>query len=278
MKVFKSKTELATYLKGKTNIGFVPTMGALHKGHISLIKLSLEQCQYTICSIFVNPTQFNDKNDLLRYPRTPEKDIKMLEEAGCDIVFVPENDEIYPEGDVLKEFDFGHLETVMEGKQRPGHFNGVANVVQRLFEIVKPQKAFFGQKDYQQLCIIKQMVKQLQLPIEIVAAEIIREPDGLAMSSRNALLETEERKQAAGIFETLQLIKSKSKELTPTQLLQLANDNIKKYPLIHPEYIVFANAETLQETIIFDKNISIIMFIAVKLGKVRLIDNMLLAS
>lgn len=276
MKVFKEKLALSAYLSGKLNVGFIPTMGALHKGHISLIEMSVKQCGTTVCSIFVNPAQFNDKNDLLNYPRTTENDLKMLEEAGCDVVFLPEVEEIYPPEKPLQQYDFGAIEKVMEGEHRPGHFNGMANVVQRLFDIVKPHVAFFGEKDYQQLCVVKELVKILKLPIVIVPGKIIREPDGLAMSSRNMLLTEAERKQASGIYETLLLVKSKNDSLSPEQLLLFAHQNFKNYPLITPEYIQFAFADTLE--LLSENKFSnrVMMFIAVKLGKVRLIDNMLI--
>ena len=173
--------------EGKT-IGFVPTMGALHKGHLSLLQQAKKGCDITICSIFVNPTQFNDKKDLDNYPRTPESDFALLESEHCDIVFFPNEKEIYPEGEIKKEFHFGRLGELLEGLKRPGHFNGVALVVSKLFELVRPTKAYFGQKDYQQVMIVKELVKQLNYPIEIISCPIIREADGLAMSSRNALL------------------------------------------------------------------------------------------
>ena len=276
MKVFKDKLVLSDYLSNKTNVGFVPTMGALHQGHVSLIKLSDLRCTITVCSIFVNPAQFNDKKDLLNYPRTNEKDLALLEEAGCDVVFIPEVEEIYPINLPLQNYDFGAIEKVMEGEHRPGHFNGMANVVQRLFDIVKPHYAFFGEKDFQQLCVVKQLVKLLHLPITIIPGEIIREEDGLAMSSRNMLLNSQEREQAAGIYSTLTQVKLKSKTSTPFELLNFAAENFKKYPLITPEYIQFACSDNLEKLQKLDKNRTVMLFIAVKLGKVRLIDNMLI--
>lgn len=276
MEVFKDKLALSAYLSNKTKVGFVPTMGALHKGHVSLIKLSEQQCETTVCSIFVNPAQFNDKNDLLNYPRTTEKDLALLKEAGCDVVFIPEVDEIYPPHLPMQHYDFGAIEKVMEGEHRPGHFNGMANVVQRLFAIVQPHFAFFGEKDFQQLCVVKQLVKLLNLPITIVPGAIIREQDGLAMSSRNMLLTANEREQACGIYNTLTHIKTNSKGSNPHELLQFAFENFRNYPLITPEYIQFAYADNLENVKALDKGRAIILFIAVKLGKVRLIDNMLI--
>ncbi len=276
MRVFKDKSALSAFLSDKSKVGFVPTMGALHNGHVSLIKLSVNQCETTVCSIFVNPAQFNDKNDLLNYPRTTEKDLALLKEAGCDAVFIPEVEEIYPPNLPMQHYDFGAIEKVMEGEHRPGHFNGMANVVQRLFEIVKPHFAFFGEKDFQQLCVVKQLVKLLNLPIIIVPCAIVREEDGLAMSSRNMLLTPEERVQAAGIFNTLSAIKIESKTASSQELLQLAIENFKKYPLITPEYIQFAYADNLEKLELHDKSRAAMLFIAVKLGRVRLIDNMLI--
>jgi pantoate--beta-alanine ligase len=277
LKVFKDKLALTDYLSDKINIGFVPTMGALHHGHVSLIKLSVQQCSITVCSIFVNPAQFNDKNDLLNYPRTTEKDLLLLEEAGCNVVFIPEVEEIYPLNLPMQHYDFGVIEKVMEGEHRPGHFNGMANVVQRLFDIVKPNFAFFGEKDFQQLCVVKQLVKLLSLPITIVPGKIIREKDGLAMSSRNMLLTPIERAAAVGIFNTLNEVRKKSEGLSIAELLLFANENFKKYPLISPEYIQFAYADNLEKIeTVHDKNRAVMLFIAVKLGKVRLIDNMLI--
>lgn len=276
LRVFKDKLALSAFLSDKSKVGFVPTMGALHNGHVSLIKLSVNQCQVTVCSIFVNPAQFNDKNDLLNYPRTTEKDLTLLEEAGCDVVFIPEVEEIYPPNLSMQNYDFGAIEKVMEGEHRPGHFNGMANVVQRLFDIVKPNVAFFGEKDFQQLCVVKQLVKLLDLPIRIVPGAIVREDDGLAMSSRNMLLTSLERTQASGIYNTLLQIKNRSNTSNPQELLEFAVENFKKYPLIKPEYIQFAYADNLENLTLLDKSRSVMLFIAVKLGKVRLIDNMLI--
>jgi pantoate--beta-alanine ligase len=277
LKVFKDKLALSAYLSDKSSVGFVPTMGALHRGHVSLIELSVKKCKITVCSIFVNPAQFNDKNDLLNYPRTTEKDLALLEEAGCDVVFIPEVDEIYPPNLPMQQYDFGTIEKVMEGEHRPGHFNGMANVVQRLFDIVKPNFAFFGEKDFQQLCVVKQLVNLLHLPITIVPGKIIRENDGLAMSSRNMLLTPTERVEAAGIFDTLNVVKEGSNNSNIIELLALAHQNLKKYPLLAAEYIQFAYADNLEKIEAgHDKKRAVMLFMAVKLGKVRLIDNMLI--
>ncbi|MHB8260851.1 MAG: pantoate--beta-alanine ligase [Bacteroidia bacterium] len=254
-------------------IGFVPTMGALHEGHISLIKQSKQCCEITICSVFVNPNQFNDKGDLARYPRTPEADIKILEDAGCDIVFMPSAEEIYPKDDT-RVFDFGTLDKVLDGAYRPGHFNGVAQVVSRLFDIVKPHKAFFGLKDYQQVLIIKKMVEQLQLKVEIVACPILREPDGLAMSSRNTLLNLEERKAASLIPRLLQEARELSKSISLVDVKNRLLAQVSTNPLLKADYIEFCDTDTLQTVSEISTDKKIICLAAIFSGKIRLIDNL----
>ena len=208
---FTRTNELRTYLErnraeGKS-VGFVPTMGALHDGHLSLIKRSGKENDLTVCSIFVNPIQFNNPADLEKYPRMPEKDSELLKTAGCDVVFLPSTEEIYPGGKtVTVDVDFGMLDKVMEGKFRPGHFSGVAVVVKTLLDIVEPDRAYFGKKDYQQLAVIRHMVNTLHMPVEIVACETVREPDGLAMSSRNLRLTPEERERAPEIYHVLRWV------------------------------------------------------------------------
>jgi pantoate--beta-alanine ligase len=253
-------------------VGFVPTMGALHEGHLSLVKQAVSETNIVVVSIFVNPTQFNDPKDLERYPRTLDADLQLLEKTGCQIVFAPGVNEIYPEPDKRK-FNFGELESVMEGLHRPGHFNGVAQVVSKLFEIVKPGKAYFGLKDFQQLTIIKNMVAQLNLPVQIVPCPIIREESGLAMSSRNELLSAEERKNAAVISETL----FKSKELaTQKSVNDLKNwifENINKNKYLTVEYVDIVDDIQLQSVKNWDENVVKVCCVAVFCGKVRLIDN-----
>ncbi len=218
MEFFKKITALQSALnadrKNGLRIGFVPTMGALHKGHLSLIERAGAENDRVVVSIFVNPTQFNDPNDLKNYPVNPESDTRLLSTLPCDYVFCPEVDEIYPEPDTRK-FDFGALETVMEGRFRPGHFNGVAQVVSKLFYIVEPHRAYFGLKDFQQYAIIKNMVTRLNIPIELIACETVREQDGLAMSSRNALLTKEHRAVAPEIYKILREARSEAQFLTP---------------------------------------------------------------
>ncbi len=253
-------------------VGFVPTMGALHEGHLSLVKQAVSETNIVVVSIFVNPTQFNDPKDLERYPRTLDADLQLLEKTGCQIVFAPGVNEIYPEPDNRK-FNFGELESVMEGLHRPGHFNGVAQVVSKLFEIVKPEKAYFGLKDFQQLTIIKNMVAQLNLPVQIVPCPIIREESGLAMSSRNELLSAEERKNAAVISETL----FKSKELaTQKSVNDLKNwifETINKNKYLTVEYVDIVDDIQLQSVKNWNENVVKVCCVAVFCGKVRLIDN-----
>ena len=263
----------ANLTSGKKLIGFVPTMGALHNGHISLIKESKKGCDITICSIFVNPNQFNDKGDLARYPRTPEADIKMLEEAGCDVVFMPSVEEIYPKADT-RLFDFGTIDKVLDGAYRPGHFNGVAQVVSRLFDIVKPHKAFFGLKDYQQVLVIKKMVEQLQLKVQIVACSILREADGLAMSSRNTLLNTEERRAASLIPKLMQEAKTLSKTMPLVDVKTKLLAEISTNPTLKADYIEFCDADTLQPVTEIKPGKKVICLSAIFSGKIRLIDNL----
>jgi pantoate--beta-alanine ligase len=259
-------------LKETGVIGFVPTMGALHAGHISLVKQAISETQVVVVSIFVNPTQFNDKSDLEKYPRNLEADLKLLEKTGCQIVFAPKTEEIYPEPDTRK-FEFGDLENVMEGKHRPGHFNGVAQVVSKLFDIVKPDKAYFGLKDFQQLAIIKEMVTQLNLPVEIVPCAIVREESGLAMSSRNELLSAEERKNAAVISESLFQAYELKKQKSVNELQNWIADNINKNPCLNVEYVEIVDDRRLQHVKSWDEKGGKVCCVAVFCGKVRLIDN-----
>jgi len=271
-------------------ITFVPTLGALHQGHLSLIQQAQQLGNVVVCSIFVNPTQFNDLSDLQNYPRTFNADCQLLEKAGCDIVFMPEVSEIYSLEElelkkqniedkswaIGKEVDFGLLDKVMEGAHRPGHFNGVAQVVSKLFRIVAPDKAYFGQKDFQQLAIIRSMVKQLAMPIEIIACPIIRETNGLAMSSRNERLTAEERNAASLISATLFKIKELQSIKTVLELKEFADAQIKTEARIHLEYFEISDSETLQPIIDFKQAQSAVACVALKLGSVRLIDNIIL--
>lgn len=257
--------------KGNT-IGFVPTMGALHQGHISLIQYSKQQTNITVCSIFVNPTQFNNEADLTHYPRTPDADIKLLEDAGCDVLYMPEVRDVYPENDNRK-FDFGYLDVILEGTTRPGHFNGVGQVVSILLEGVKPNKAFFGSKDYQQVMVVKSLVKQLNIEVEIIACPILRESDGLAMSSRNMRLSPEERK-VAGLVpimmkQALEIVKTKGIAAAKAYI----TETISKQPLMRFEYYEVCDAETLELMSEYKFEKSTVSLIALFVGNIRLIDN-----
>ncbi|HDP75890.1 MAG TPA: pantoate--beta-alanine ligase [Bacteroidales bacterium] len=273
-KISGLKTMLQGFRDERKSIGFVPTMGALHKGHVSLVERSVVENDITVVSIFVNPTQFNDKNDLKNYPRMPEKDVAMLEAAGVDVVFMPPESEIYPEPDT-RVFDFGMLDKVMEGKFRPGHFNGVAQVIIKLFDIVEPNRAYFGQKDYQQLAIIRAIVRMLGYGVEIVGCPIVRESDGLAMSSRNLLLTPEHRKSAPLIYQTLAEARNKTNELSVKEMIEWVVNSINSDPNLKVEYFELADADNLLPVENWDHPNGIIGCIAVWAGNIRLIDNMM---
>lgn len=279
MKVINTVVELRQLLKelrsqGKT-VGYVPTMGALHRGHLSLVKQCLADNDICVVSIFVNPTQFNNKEDLVKYPRDLERDCELLEQTDDSIiVFAPTVEEVYPEPDT-RQFDFGQLDKVMEGKFRPGHFNGVAQVVSRFFDIIKPDKAYFGEKDYQQLSIIRQMVSQLQLPVQIVAMPIVREQSGLALSSRNERLTENQRTIAINIskvlFESSQWIDKYSVKET----IEKVQSAINSFEGMEVEYFEIVNGKTLQPVTNWEQCDCIVGCIAVFCGDVRLIDNVL---
>ena len=265
------KAKIVSHRNNGETIGFVPTMGALHQGHISLIQKSLRENEITVCSIFVNPTQFNNTNDLLNYPRTLEEDLIMLREAGCNIVFVPSEREIYPVPDT-RIFDFGELDKSMEGKYRPGHFNGVAQVVSKFFEIVLPERAYFGEKDFQQLAIIKAMTKMLKFRTDIVPCPIIREKDGLAMSSRNKLLSPEHRKSASLISKTL-FDALNNKDLPVAELKSRVINTIHADKNLKVEYFEIVDFDSLKLLNHWADSSKPIACIAVFAGQVRLIDN-----
>ena len=269
-KVSDLKEELA--LLDKSSIGFVPTMGALHAGHRSLVEKARRECKTVVVSVFVNPTQFNDKNDLRNYPRTPEADAAVLEAAGADYVLMPSVEEIYPEPDT-RQFDFGAVDKVMEGATRPGHFNGVAQVVSRLFAIVEPAKAYFGEKDFQQIAVIKAMVEQLGLDVEIVECPIIRDVDGLALSSRNTLLTPEYRAAAPHIYEVISQCEAKSAELSPAELTRWVVEQVEADGLLKVIYFQAVDALSLQQVESWDESPRIQGCIAVQAGEIRLIDN-----
>ncbi|OPZ96038.1 MAG: Pantothenate synthetase [Bacteroidetes bacterium ADurb.Bin416] len=257
--------------KGRT-IGFVPTMGALHQGHISLIERCVAENNACVASVFVNPTQFNDPKDLETYPRTPETDAHMLEQAGCDYLFMPSVEEMYPTPDT-RQFSFGTLETVMEGASRPGHFNGVAQVVSRLFELVKPDKAYFGEKDFQQLAIIRAMVTQLGLPIDIVACPIVREADGLAMSSRNKRLTAEQREKAPLIADILLKSRTFASDNSVDATIGYISERLRPEDGFKLDYMAIVDGRTLQAVKDWAETDYIVGCVAVFCGPVRLIDN-----
>ena len=278
MKIIHTISELGTYLdEYKTlgqQIGLVPTMGALHEGHIRLVERCVQENAVCVVSIFVNPTQFNDKNDLISYPRTPEQDAEMLRRAGCKYIFMPSVEEMYPQPDT-RLFNFGSLETVMEGSFRPGHFNGVAQIVSKLFDAVKPDRAYFGEKDFQQLVLIRKMTKDMHYPIEIVACPIVREKDGLAMSSRNRRLSSQEREKAPSIAELL----SKSTTFAPVKsisdTISYVTQNLAKDATFRLEYYEIVDGDTLQPVENWEDSNYIVGCIAIFCGTVRLIDNIL---
>ena len=274
MKTIYTVNELKQELSmvARADVGFVPTMGALHAGHRSLVEKARRECKVVVVSVFVNPTQFNDKNDLRNYPRTPEEDAAMLEAAGADYVLMPSVEEIYPEPDT-RQFDFGLIDKVMEGATRPGHFNGVAQVVSRLFDIVNPAKAYFGEKDFQQIAVIKAMVRQLNIDVNIVECPIVRGEDGLALSSRNELLTPEHRKAAPHIYATISQSAEKMQSMTPAELTQWVVATIDSNPLLKTIYFEAVDALTMQRVESWDKSERIQGCIAVQVGDIRLIDN-----
>ena len=279
MELYTTITSLQNALKEERSkglkIGFVPTMGALHQGHLSLVETAGSMCDIVVVSIFVNPTQFNDKNDLANYPRTLESDMKLLSTTRCEYIFSPAVEEVYPVPDTRK-FNFGNLEAVMEGAFRPGHFNGVAQVVSRLFEIVLPDKAFFGRKDFQQMAIIKDMVRQLNVPIEIVPCDIIREKDGLAMSSRNKLLLPEYRNCVPLIYQTLRDAKYLVNLKTVQEIKEYVVNQVNATQLLRVEYFEIVDDTTLMSVESWSEAGTKVGCIAVYAGKIRLIDNIIL--
>lgn len=261
----------AARAEGKS-IGLVPTMGALHEGHASLVKRSVEENDVTVVSVFVNPTQFNDKGDLERYPRTLDADCVLLSSLGANYVFAPSVEEVYPEPDT-RVFDFAPLDKVMEGVYRPGHFNGVAQIVSKLFMYVEPDRAYFGEKDFQQLAIIREMVRQLGFKLQVVGCPIVREKDGLALSSRNTLLTPEQRIMALAISKTLFASLDYAKLHTLTETKQMVEQAIAGTEGLELEYYEVVDGNTLQPVASWDDTDYIVGCITVYCGKVRLIDN-----
>ncbi len=280
MILFKKAGDISSFLMEKKRsgllTGFVPTMGALHQGHISLVSTAMEKSGTCVCSIFVNPTQFNDSKDFEKYPCTIEADIDMLEKAGCDVLFLPSLNEMYPQGTTnLQHYDLGYLETVLEGEFRPGHFQGVCQVVDRLLKIVQPQHLYLGQKDYQQCMVIKKLVELTAAGTRIIICPTLREPDGLAMSSRNMRLNEQERKKAVTIFEALSLIKKEIRDVDLQDLKQRATDYLSAQGF-KVDYIEIADAATLELVKNGDNHPKLVALAAAFLNEVRLIDNIIL--
>lgn len=266
------KAQLDVLRKEGKQIGLVPTMGALHEGHASLVRRAVAENDVVVVSDFVNPTQFNDQNDLIKYPRTLEADCALLEKEGAHIVFAPSVEEVYPEPDT-RQFSYAPLDTVMEGKYRPGHFNGVCQIVSKLFMMVEPHLAYFGEKDFQQLAIIREMVKQMQFPLQIVGCPIVRESDGLALSSRNARLSVEERQQALNISKTLFASVDFSKTHTVAETQAFVEESIAEADGLELEYFEMVDGLTLQKVNNWEDTDYIVGCITVYCGEVRLIDN-----
>ena len=280
MKIFRTRAEVHTYLEqlkleGNT-IGFVPTMGALHDGHLSLIDAAGEKSDVVVCSIFVNPTQFNDKKDLANYPRPIEDDVKKLEGASCDVLFVPEVEEMYNSNDKW-HIELSNLDNILEGEIRPGHYQGVTQIVKKLFDIIQPDYAFFGQKDFQQFVVISYMVKKLGVKVQLIMCPIIREKDGLAMSSRNVYLSTEDRQNALSLHRSLTIAKEDFRNLTISQVKGNAVDYLSKAHGIDVEYFELFNTNTFQPAS-SKQTENIIALVAARVGNIRIIDNMLLSN
>lgn len=272
--IYAIRQHLAQLAASNPVIGFVPTMGALHEGHLQLIRRARQECNVVVASIFVNPTQFNNPDDLARYPRTLEQDSEMLSTVGTDVLFFPTVQEMYPEPASLR-FNFGDLETVLEGAFRPGHFNGVGLVVSKLFHLVQPHRAYFGQKDLQQVAVIRRLIRDLSFPIELIRCDTIRETDGLAMSSRNRNLTANEREQATALYEALLLAQALLKEgQSPLQAKAVVMGFFAQRPVFQMEYVEVVNADTLQPVAEMQAPGQTAICLAVHLGKVRLIDNL----
>ena len=276
MKIVNSIKDLKAYLaeakQDNKKIGFVPTMGALHNGHLSLVQHCVKNNDVCVVSVFVNPTQFNDKHDLETYPRTLEADCVLLESAGCDYVFAPSVEEMCPEPDT-RTFDLGTVSEVMEGAKRPGHFNGVCQIVSKLFDAVQPDRAYFGEKDFQQLAIIREMVRQLKYNLEIVGCSIVREEDGLALSSRNKRLSAEERENALNISRTLFKSRNFAATHTVSETQKMVEDAIEAAPGLRMEYFEIVDGNTLQKISNWEDTSYAVGCITVFCGEVRLIDN-----
>ena len=280
MVIFKKVADIQSYIASlraeNKKIGFVPTMGALHNGHISLVKQAKTAADIVVCSIFVNPTQFNDKKDFEKYPISVEDDVKMLIEAECDILLLPSVDEMYPDGTAkMPVFDFGYLDTILEGEKRPGHFKGVGQVVARLLDIVRPDKLFMGQKDYQQCMVVKNLLGQMGSHIEMIISPTQREADGLAMSSRNRRLTDPQRALASIIYQCLVSIKTKQTDGN-FAIVQKECTDLMTAKGFEVEYISLADADNLTLLTNYEAARPMVALIAARIGEIRLIDNMLL--
>ncbi|MCB9074451.1 MAG: pantoate--beta-alanine ligase [Chitinophagales bacterium] len=284
MKVFSSIIEIRKFLDEQSEsqliIGFVPTMGALHQGHLSLIEQSKKSCDITICSIFVNPTQFNDKKDFEKYPIQIDADLEMLIAAGCDVVFIPSVDEMYPEGTTQDKLlvDLGFLGKTLEAEKRPGHYEGVIQIVKKLLDIVQPNLLFLGQKDYQQCMVIQKLIDTFNIPTKIVICTTKREADGLAMSSRNVRLSDAARKVALKLFQALTDIQNRFKTENIAQIIAENINFLNQDNLIETEYLVVVNGKTLELILEYNEQIPITALVAAKVGEVRLIDNLILQA
>lgn len=280
MKIFHNridlKAELGLFRKEKKSIGFVPTMGSLHNGHLSLVRLAKKECDLVVCSIFVNPTQFNDEKDYSLYPNHVEIDRALLEKENCDIIYLPEVEDVYPAGVIKKSYPLNHLGNVLEGAYRPGHFDGVIEVVKRLFDIVEPQKAYFGMKDFQQLAVIRWLVDYFKLSIEIVSGPIIRGESGIALSSRNERLSKEQFQSALKLSKSLFFIKDQYTKQDFKRLKEKTVKDLETDPNIKIEYLEIANTKNLTVINDFQDASSTGVFIAAQVGDIRLIDNIVL--
>ncbi len=278
--IFKKINHLKAYLHQKKkqgqSVGFVPTMGALHSGHLSLIQASQAANTLTVCSIFVNPTQFNNPADLEKYPRLIEKDIVLLEKQGCNILFYPDVNEMYNQGEALPQIDLLGIDLRLEGEHRPGHFKGVATIVKKLFDAVEPHRAYFGQKDFQQVMVVKTLVQQLNMGIEIISVPTRRESNGLAMSSRNLRLTDAERQHAAIIYNTFLWAKQQLLTVPPKEVEAAAAQRINATNGATVEYFSLADAHTLAPVEVYNPAQKVVALTAVNMGAVRLIDNMLM--
>lgn len=280
LEIFKTKAALKAFLQplkaSAKKVALVPTMGALHNGHISLIKLAQQNADIIICSIFVNPTQFTDPKDLEKYPRPIEHDLAMLADAGCNAVFMPNVEEMYPMGaDEAWHIDLGHAEFLLEGEFRKGHYQGVTQIVKKLFDAVEPDVAMFGQKDFQQVLMIKNMLSYFKLPITIITCPIIREDDGLAMSSRNIHLSTDERANSLVLSKSLQFVMDHFDEYSLATLVDRAKAFYQDIEGVELDYFTIANGDTLEPAKSKDED-NLVALVAAKVGTTRLIDNMII--